>query len=238
MGQPGSRPETARAAAARQCRMSTDTYTCGRHVRTTPLVPNVLNAPDARSKLIGRYGALLPLFRLVGVPCIAAFRRVKSLLRHHSDRPKLANSFRRCDLFDWRFFGFGFFAMLIRGVQEPSDEAGAALLHYRRILGLLLIVEEPVIFRVAHGILHLLSAPNIKQLRNTVYCSRVAGILDRGSARHLIITCGWDTVALLRSPAMTFTKTGALSEHDRVTSRTSSLCNFSSRCRSLIRSTP
>jgi len=129
--------------------------------------------------LIGRYGALLPLFRLVGVPCIAAFRRVKSLLRHHSDRPKLANSFRRCDLFDWRFFGFGFFAMLIRGVQEPSDEAGAALLHYRRILGLLLIVEEPVIFRVAHGILHLLSAPNIKQLRNTVYCSRVAGILDR-----------------------------------------------------------
>src|SRR6266700_1851314 len=35
--------------------------------------------------------ALLPLFRLVGVPCIAAFRRVKSLLCHHSDRPKLAN---------------------------------------------------------------------------------------------------------------------------------------------------
>ena len=31
------------------------------------------------------------LFRLVGVPCIAAFRRVKSLLCHHSDRPKLAN---------------------------------------------------------------------------------------------------------------------------------------------------
>src|SRR5215469_15489001 len=47
--------------------------------------------PRAHSKLIGRYGALLPLFRLVGVPCIAAFRRVKSLLCHHSDRPKLAN---------------------------------------------------------------------------------------------------------------------------------------------------
>src|SRR4029450_6178875 len=47
--------------------------------------------PRAHSKLIGRYGALLPLFRLAGVPCIAAFRRVKSLLRHHSDRPKLAN---------------------------------------------------------------------------------------------------------------------------------------------------
>ena len=29
--------------------------------------------------------------RLVGVPCIAAFWRVKSLLRHHSDRPKFAN---------------------------------------------------------------------------------------------------------------------------------------------------
>jgi hypothetical protein len=52
-------------------------------------------------------------------------------------------------------------------------------LHDPRILGLLLIVEEPVIFRVAHGILHLLSAPTIKQLRNTVYCSRAAGILDR-----------------------------------------------------------
>src|SRR5262249_30485474 len=48
-------------------------------------------APRAHSKLIGQYGALLPLFRLVGVPCIAAFRRVKSLLCHHSDRPKLAN---------------------------------------------------------------------------------------------------------------------------------------------------
>src|SRR5262249_6921739 len=51
----------------------------------------LLDWPRAHSKLIGRYGALLPLFRLVGVPCIAAFRRVKSLLCHHSDRPKLAN---------------------------------------------------------------------------------------------------------------------------------------------------
>ena len=40
-------------------------------------------------KWIGRCGALLPLFRLVGVPCIAALWRVKSLLRHRSDRPKL-----------------------------------------------------------------------------------------------------------------------------------------------------
>jgi len=35
----------------------------------------------------GRCGALLPLFRLVGVPCIAALWRVKSLPRHRSDRP-------------------------------------------------------------------------------------------------------------------------------------------------------
>ena len=54
------------------------------------------------------------------------------------------------------------------------------LYHDPRNLGLLLVVEKPLlIFRVAHGILHLLSAPTIKQLRNTVYCSRAAGILDR-----------------------------------------------------------
>ena len=64
--------------------------------------------------------------------------------------------------------------MFIRNIQEPSDEAGAALLHDLRILGLFQIVEEPVIFRVAHGILHLLSAPTIKQLRDTVYCSQVS----------------------------------------------------------------
>src|SRR6266566_8364299 len=39
--------------------------------------------------MVGRYGALLPLFRLVGALCIAALWRVKSLLRHRSDRPKL-----------------------------------------------------------------------------------------------------------------------------------------------------
>jgi len=130
-------------------------------------------------KRIGRYGALLPLFQLVGVPCIAAFWRVKSLLCHHSDRPKLRKHvgrlFRRCDFFDWSFVGFGFFAMPIRNIQEPSDEAGAALLHDLRILGLLLIVKKPVIFRVAHGILHLLSAPTINQLRFSVYCSRASG---------------------------------------------------------------
>jgi hypothetical protein len=82
---------------------------------------------------------VLPLFRLVGVPCIAAFWRVKSLLCHHSDRPKLCKHvgrlFCRCDFFDWSFVSFGFFA--IRNIQEPSDEAGAALLHDLRILDLL-----------------------------------------------------------------------------------------------------
>src|SRR5262245_11175089 len=79
--------------------------------------------------------------------------------RSPETRKQVSRLFRRRDFFDWRFFGFGCFAMLIRGFQEPSDEAGAALLHDPRILGLLLVVEEPVIFRVAHGILHLLSAP-------------------------------------------------------------------------------
>ena len=44
-------------------------------------------AQGVPSKLVGRYEALLPLFRLVGVRCIAA-RRVKSLLRHRSGRLK------------------------------------------------------------------------------------------------------------------------------------------------------
>src|SRR5881275_1945268 len=39
--------------------------------------------------MIGRCGALLPLFRLVGVLCIAALWRVESLPRHRGDRPKL-----------------------------------------------------------------------------------------------------------------------------------------------------
>jgi hypothetical protein len=39
--------------------------------------------------VFGRCGALLPLFRHVGVRCIAALRRGKCLLRHRSDRPKL-----------------------------------------------------------------------------------------------------------------------------------------------------
>jgi len=43
------------------------------------------------SKLVGRYGVFLPLFRLVGVRFIAALRRAKSLLHHRSDRPKLAD---------------------------------------------------------------------------------------------------------------------------------------------------
>jgi hypothetical protein len=79
--------------------------------------------------------------------------------------------FRRCDLFDWRLFGFGLFAMFISGVQEPIDQPGPALLHDPRVLGLFLVVEDFVIFCVAHGILHLRSGLTVKQLRNTVYSS-------------------------------------------------------------------
>src|SRR5262249_2005462 len=50
-----------------------------------------ISASVAAPKLIGRYGALLPLFRLVGALCIAALWRVKSLPRHRGDRPKLMN---------------------------------------------------------------------------------------------------------------------------------------------------
>jgi hypothetical protein len=81
--------------------------------------------------------------------------------------------FRRRDLFDWRSFGFGLFAMFIGRVQEPIDQAGAAFLHDLRVLGLLLVIEDFVISRVAHGILHLRNASTVKQLRNTVYGSEL-----------------------------------------------------------------
>jgi hypothetical protein len=44
---------------------------------------------EASDQYFDHTGALLPLFRLVGVPCIAALWRVKSLPRHRGDRPKL-----------------------------------------------------------------------------------------------------------------------------------------------------
>src|SRR6266487_6920577 len=47
------------------------------------------NARTAPCRTVGRCGTLLPLFRLVGVPCIAALWRVESLPRHRGDRPKL-----------------------------------------------------------------------------------------------------------------------------------------------------
>src|SRR5215831_7229079 len=59
-------------------------------MRPLPSDPRIF-ASGAPPKLIGRYGALLPLFRLVGALCIAAFWRVKSLPRHRGDRPKLAD---------------------------------------------------------------------------------------------------------------------------------------------------
>src|SRR5215831_10840085 len=59
-------------------------------MRPLPSDPRIF-ASGAPPKLIGRYGALLPLFRLVGALCIAALWRVKSLPRHRGDRPKLMN---------------------------------------------------------------------------------------------------------------------------------------------------
>jgi hypothetical protein len=109
--------------------------------------------------LIGRYGALLPLFRLVGVPCIAAFSESEKPTVSPQLSPETGEQvgrlFRRCDIFDWRSFGFGLFARFIGVVQEPIDQPGAALLHHLRVLGLLPILEDFIISLVAHGILHL-----------------------------------------------------------------------------------
>ena len=77
--------------------------------------------------------------------------------RSPETREQVGRLFRRCDLFDWRFFGSGFFAMFIGGVQQPIDQAGAALLHDPRGLGLRPILENFVISLVAHDILHLRS---------------------------------------------------------------------------------
>jgi hypothetical protein len=93
--------------------------------------------------------------------------------RSPETREQVGRLFRRCDLFDWRFFGSSFFAMFIGGVQEPIDQAGAALLHDPRGLGLLPILENFVISLVAHGILHLRSAPTVKQLRSIVHSSEL-----------------------------------------------------------------
>src|SRR5262245_32354185 len=150
---------------------------------------NFTYRPRAHSKLIGRYGALLPLFRLVGVPCIAAFRRVKSLLCHHSDRPKLATRsagyFAGATSLTGVSSALVFFAMFIGGVQEPIDQPGAALLHDPRGLGLLPILENFVISLVAHDILHLRSAPTVKQLRSIVHSSELTVMyLQLGGWRH------------------------------------------------------
>ena len=73
-----------------------------KQARILALVP-ALNCDQPASKWVGRYGALLPLFRLVGALCIAAFWRVKSLLRQRSDRPKLADRSLNLEI-HWRYF--------------------------------------------------------------------------------------------------------------------------------------
>src|SRR5262249_16592503 len=93
--------------------------------------------------------------------------------RSPETREQVSRLFRRCDVFDWCFFGFGLFAMFIGVVQEPIDQPGAALLHNPPVLGLLPILENSVISLIAHGILHLRRPPTVKQLRNTVYSSEL-----------------------------------------------------------------
>src|SRR5262249_33924403 len=61
-----------------------------RRAADSTAAPRVAKNARRRHDLIGRYGALLPLFRVVGVPCIAALPSVESLPRHRGDRPKLS----------------------------------------------------------------------------------------------------------------------------------------------------
>jgi len=67
---------------------------CGQRGRQSHIAAyRGLPSDDRRlPKWIGRCGALLPLFRLVGVRCVAALWRGKSLLRHRSDRPRLKHN--------------------------------------------------------------------------------------------------------------------------------------------------
>ena len=60
--------------------------------------------------------------------------------------------FCRCGLFDRGSLGFGLFTLFIRAVQKTLDQAGTALLRDLRPLGLILVLEDFVISRVAHGI--------------------------------------------------------------------------------------
>src|SRR5262245_22276257 len=48
-------------------------------------------SPSADLKMVRAIRGVTPLFRLVGALCIVALSRVKSLLRHRSDRPKLTD---------------------------------------------------------------------------------------------------------------------------------------------------
>src|SRR5713226_3520340 len=94
-------------------------------------------------------------------PALSACRRPLHRRLSESEKPtvspqrspetgeQVGRLFRRCDVFDWRSFGFGLFAKFIGIVQEPIDQPGAALLHDPRVLGLLPILEDFVISLVA-----------------------------------------------------------------------------------------
>src|SRR6516162_60148 len=126
--------------------------------------------------------------------------------RSPETREQVSRLFRRCDVFDWCFFGFGLFAMFIGVVQEPIDQPGAALLHNPRVLGLLPLLENSVISLVAHGILHLRRAPTVKQLRNTVYSSELTIVsqflLDQRLAQLGVVVHDQDLAGIRHSSAL------------------------------------
>jgi hypothetical protein len=93
-----SGPSTSRPRVRRRRRSPANMSLCGRRSEATgssrPISGTTASrdcnppSPPYPQKWSGD-GALLPLFRLVGALCVAALWRVKSLLRHCSDRPKL-----------------------------------------------------------------------------------------------------------------------------------------------------
>src|SRR5262249_11709820 len=72
-------------------------YARGRRMEVPPCGRVCRSLARRREEGIGRCGALLPLFRLVGVHGVAALWRVESLPRHRGDRPKIET---HGDLFD------------------------------------------------------------------------------------------------------------------------------------------
>jgi len=90
--------------------------------------------PRVAPSKLRRYGALLPLFRLVGVRCIAALERVASLRCHCSDRPKLAVRSQIANIIGisrstaWRAFPAAAAEPSRRGQMQPRGKPSQASL--------------------------------------------------------------------------------------------------------------